>query len=404
MPTSDGAPISGALAGNVTMSSPCSDATLLSVDDSTLTSQPTPSNNLPSHTPMLVNSVLSFIKAFRLKSDKDNLKIVVSDRFSCASAVSVKKVLWEFCSNELVAVNLSFHVRRDSDKRSQLSANLEDIIEAFDALDSSESIPSIYCEANDLLYLPPICLDPVAEQVQQNNKTLQSLVSKVENFEKKISSPPSAPISYAKIASSRPAHPVTTTLPIPKSSPFNSPVTDSRACNLVLFGLPETESILQLKSEVDELLEFLSGKHVSVNDVFRLGKYSAGSKCPRPVLIKLTTAWDHKLVLLRKRSLKDFKISRLFHREDVPPDHKLVKRLLFRPLNRLYSHISLPPTAHDVDSAATAPHTTENASDSHDITPRNSRSVSPSASSSSSSYTLNTTELQRAMDECNGPT
>ena len=43
---------------------------------------------------------------------------------------------------------------------------------------------------------------------------------------------------------------------------------------------------------IDDLLEFLAGKPVNVNDVFHLGKYSASSKRPRPVLIKLTTAWD----------------------------------------------------------------------------------------------------------------
>ena len=36
-----------------------------------------------------------------------------------------------------------------------------------------------------------------------------------------------------------------------------------------------------------ELLEFLAHKPVSVNDVFRLGKYTASSKRPRPVLLSL---------------------------------------------------------------------------------------------------------------------
>ena len=66
-----------------------------------------------------------------------------------------------------MAANLPFQARRDSDKRSQLTANIDDIIQAFDALDSSDSIPCIYCEATDLLLLPPPCLDPTAEQVQK---------------------------------------------------------------------------------------------------------------------------------------------------------------------------------------------------------------------------------------------
>ena len=60
--------------------------------------------------------------------------------------------------------------------------------------------------------------------------------------------------------------------------------------------------------------------------MFRLGKYIPSrsfSSRPRPILIKLCTAWDRKLVLLRKSSLKDFHIKRRFLREDVSPDYKL---------------------------------------------------------------------------------
>ena len=94
--------------------------------------------------PLLVNSVLSFIKAFRLKGDKDSLKRVVADSFHCSSVDSTKKDLLDCCSEELSAANLPFHAKWDSDKCSQLIANLDNIIEAFDVLDSSDLIPPIY--------------------------------------------------------------------------------------------------------------------------------------------------------------------------------------------------------------------------------------------------------------------
>ena len=67
--------------------------------------------------------------------------------------------------------------------------------------------------------------------------------------------------------------------------------------------------------------------------MFRLGKttrsHSTFSQArPRPVLIKLSVAWDRKLVLLRKRKLNDFRIERLFVREDLPIElrqHKALK-------------------------------------------------------------------------------
>lgn len=46
---------------------------------------------------------------------------------------------------------------------------------------------------------------------------------------------------------------------------------------------------------------------------------------PRPILIKLCTAWDRKLLLLHRTFLRDFRIKRLFLHEDVSPDHRLRK-------------------------------------------------------------------------------
>ena len=180
-----------------------------------------------------------------------------------------------------MAANLHFQARRDSDKRSQLTADIEDLVQAFDTLDSSDSIPSIYCEANDLLLMPPLSLDPTAEQVQQNTKALANLVSKIENLEKLLStsatsSQTTTSNSYAEVAFSKPT--LDTTLPPARSLPVNtSQVFDSRAFNLILFGLPESNSILELKSNIDELIEYLIGKSVNINDVFCLGKFSASS-------------------------------------------------------------------------------------------------------------------------------
>ena len=46
---------------------------------------------------------------------------------------------------------------------------------AFDALDTNNLIPQIFCEASDFVKLPPISLDPVAEQVELNSKSLDAL-------------------------------------------------------------------------------------------------------------------------------------------------------------------------------------------------------------------------------------
>ena len=80
--------------GNVATSAACTPVTPLSSQDNVLTSQSSDREKIPSPPqPMLVNSILSFIKAFRLRSDKDSLKRVVADRFSSADVDSAKRAL-----------------------------------------------------------------------------------------------------------------------------------------------------------------------------------------------------------------------------------------------------------------------------------------------------------------------
>ena len=187
------------------------------------------------------------------------------------------------------------------------------IIEMFDALDSSDNIPPVHCEAFDLLRLPSLSPDPVAEQINSNSQTLKMLVSAIERQQ-----------SYATVASTEP-HPQSSPLlstshsqkylimPAAQKDTFRPSAQDGRESNVILFGLAETESLVEVKSTVDELLEFLSGKQVEIKDMFRLGRYKQSATRPCPLLIKLSTGWDRKLILLRKRDLRNFCIKRLFY-------------------------------------------------------------------------------------------
>ena len=61
--------------------------------------------------------------------------------------------------------------------------------------------------------------------------------------------------------------------------------------NVVLFGLPESGSIVDDKRIVDEALEFLVDMAVDIRDMFRLGKFSKTSSRPRPLLVKVSSAY-----------------------------------------------------------------------------------------------------------------
>ena len=149
----------------------------------------TGSNTAP---PLLVDTALSFFRR-----DIDSLRMAVTERFSSKEVENAKASLWDHCKLDLEAKGVVFHVRRDS---SQLAANLDDLIQMFDALDSTVRIPPIYCEASDLLRLPPLSLDPVGEQVQCNSQNLTSVVERLESKRSSFLASPTQQ-SYAKATS-----------------------------------------------------------------------------------------------------------------------------------------------------------------------------------------------------------
>ena len=70
---------------------------------------------------------------------------------------------------------------------------------------------------------------------------------------------------------------------------------------------------------------------MSIKDLFRLGKRpppgeGSDHARPRPVLVKLTTIWDKRLLLLLKQKLKEFKLSRIFVRPDFSPQERATRK------------------------------------------------------------------------------
>ena len=209
--------------------------------------------------PCLVSPVLAFIKAFRLQGDVDTIKRSVCENFSSELVEAAKKALWDHCGTYLEAASLSYHVRRESRKRSQLSANVDDILKAFEVLDGTDSIPSIFCEATDLPRLPPISLDPVGEQVQSNTQALHTLGGAVSGVEDKLArfmeqikvlldstktattrESVQTTTSFAKVVSSHPPS-------VQPKSTRPPPSDDSRASNFVLLVFLKVNLFLSLK-------------------------------------------------------------------------------------------------------------------------------------------------------------
>ena len=284
--------------------------------------------------------VLAFIKAFRLRGDMNALKQAALSRFSIPMLASAKKALWESCSDDLSSLDLPFTPRRSSEKRTQAVADLEDILLAFSKLDEVDKIPLIYCEASDLVRLPPIAADPISELVIGNRACLQEIEAKISQLqdglvslnatssraEASLSFPP-PPSSYAVAA--REGFSSDSGTYGPKVTMISTAV--NRADNLIIFGLPEVESLPALKKSVDELLSFLVGKSIPLRDLFRLGRRKKVSDSvppgrPRPVLLKLLSTWDRRLVMSAVSKLRGFRVTSMYIREDLSPEEREKRR------------------------------------------------------------------------------
>ena len=110
--------------------------------------------------PLLINSVLSFVKAYRLKGDIESLKkecasnlaqLMLTMQRGCCGTIADKSLR--------LLVLFIMHVVALTNAVSLYLANIDNIIlQAIVALDSTDLIPGIYCEATDLLRIPSLSL------------------------------------------------------------------------------------------------------------------------------------------------------------------------------------------------------------------------------------------------------
>jgi len=103
--------------------------------------------------------------------------------------------------------------------------------------------------------------------------------------------------------------------------------TQSREKNVILFGVPENKIRSQWNRCVVDILDFVAGRRVEIEDAFRLGVFCV-DKC-RPVLVKLKNVWDRRLVLSNSYHLQsgDDVMKKVFVAADEPVDVRRKKVL-----------------------------------------------------------------------------
>jgi hypothetical protein len=95
-----------------------------------------------------------------------------------------------------------------------------------------------------------------------------------------------------------------------------------RAMNIVISGIKENRDTSLWRDEAALALRAAAGKDVEIVDAFRLGRFLAGKT--RPVLVKLRSIWDRRLVLSGRRKLAESADFR--RRVYISPDESLEAR------------------------------------------------------------------------------
>jgi len=104
-----------------------------------------------------------------------------------------------------------------------------------------------------------------------------------------------------------------------------------RKQNIVVFGVPEDRDPSIWCHEVEAILGYVHGQRVEIVDMFRLGRFHSGKN--RPVLVKLRSTWDKRIILSNCRVLKNYSKRGIFIAGDEPVEvrrQQTMDRLKYR--------------------------------------------------------------------------
>ena len=233
---------------------------------------------------MLTDPVLAFIKGFRLRGSSENLRRAALSKFDCVLIMSkAKRVLWDLeCSSIVSAAGLTFQSRRASEGRLQASADFADILSAFDKLDEDDNLPEIFCEAADLVKLPPIVTDSCTEQVLRNSSSLEDIKVKLESLGHGVSNLSAKLVTIESQVAALPSTPLVSSLYSASAEGGGSishrasssgrnaaiKIPDDMRENLIVFGIEESWVLSGTMVAVKKMLEFLTGHSTPVKDMY----------------------------------------------------------------------------------------------------------------------------------------
>jgi len=312
---------------------------------------------------ILLNELLSYVCCYRNKSSVDCIRRVVLQFYLPEEIAVAKKLLVREFGARIKNSSLITE-RRSSTARPAHDAEVNDIISILDELDVQQALDIYMFVCSDITRIPKYgpeelnigavverqvrietVVDSLAATVGELNSrdSLQSKTVSSEAMDKiaglldsKISS-----LSARLEAQTKEMKKTCTEALATSTTSAQQQTVIDRSCNIVLFGIEECNDSAVWCNKVDEVLSCVNGQSVNVRDMFRLGRFHTGKN--RPILVKLHSAWDRRILLSRRGNLRNSAFNRVFIAPDEPVEvrrKKVLERMKKRAENE-GSHVSV---------------------------------------------------------------
>lgn len=306
----------------------------------------------------IVDELLAYVMHYRNKSTTEALRRCVLHHYSPNDIAYSKKVFIKAFESKLSSSNLATE-RRSSSSRPAHEAEVDDIIGLANSLDEKDNLQSVQFVVANLDRIPKYgpeevnmayiverhaTLDAnigrltteltelkqsIGTSVAINGGSLidQSFINLVSSLSDKFESFQSSVNSRIDSLNNICSNLSTSGTSVPQTHAHDE---IDRSLNIIIFGVAENRDASIWRTSVDDILRHVVGRDVDIVDLFRLGQFRAEKR--RPVLVKLRTVWDRRLILQSSRKLKSY-TEKVFISPDEPVEvrrQKTLERMKYR--------------------------------------------------------------------------
>ena len=194
-------------------------------------------------------------------------------------------------------------------------AELDNLVDFINCLDEAESLPPVCVYASDLSTLPTVVIASTSSSPSELPRVDQSVqLNKIQSDIEKLSKDLKENwADIKKILKCNLSH--------AQSGGACVQAPQSAAPLLDVSSRTKVKPKLVDRSH-NVIFEFAVGRKIELADCRRIGKYLQGQVKSRPLLVKLVSAWDRRLLLSTKFKLRGFTDAWIFLREDLAPEDR----------------------------------------------------------------------------------